>query len=269
MAHLGVLKALEQNGIYVDMVAGTSAGAMTGTLYASGLDPAYLTQVFTTELQPSWFFRRLPSGGYWYLLYKYRRHQFGSMLRKYLGQARMEQLVIPAFTVSVDLAEGEPLVSGTGNATTNILRSINLPPLALPIVQAEQAFVDGGLLDNVPADVLVAKGCNFVIASTVTAKLEKGFHGKRHWFGGRGVSTIKVIMRQNMIQHRQMNAVGVQPADFVIAPDVTSFDISEFTRAGEMARIGEATTDAVIGNLRKMLHRLDSKIFEMRSREAA
>ena len=49
-------------------------------------------------------------------------------------------------------------------------------------------------------------------------------------------STIQVIMRQNMIQGFNMNSVGVQPADFVIAPDVTSFDISEFTRADEMAR---------------------------------
>jgi predicted acylesterase/phospholipase RssA/CRP-like cAMP-binding protein len=265
MAHLGVLKALEQHGIYIDMVAGTSAGAMTGTLYAAGLDPERITRFFTTDLQPSWFFRRLPDGGYWYLLHKYRRHKFDPMLRKYLGRARLEQLVIPTFTISVDLVEGEPLVSGAGDATTDILESINLPPLALPIMLSGQAFVDGGLLNNIPADVLVAKGCNFVIASTVTAKLEKAFgrpHAKQSWFRGRGVSTIKVIMRQNMIQHHRMNAVGIHPADFVIAPDVTSFDISEFTRADEMARIGEATTIAAVTDLRKMLSRLDSKLFD-------
>ena len=59
-----------------------------------------------------------------------------------------------------------------------------------------------------------------------------------------------------------MNSVGVQPADFVVAPDVTSFDMSEFTRADEMARIGEATTDASVAKLRKMLSRLDFKLFE-------
>ena len=265
MAHLGVLKALERHGIYIDMVAGTSAGAMTGTLYAAGLDPGYLTHAFTTELRPSWFFRRLPDGGYWYLLYKYRQNKFDSMLRKYLGPARMEQLILPIFTVSVDLVEAEPLVRKAGDATIDILESINLPPLALPILQPGHAFVDGGLLNNVPADVLVDKGCNFVIASTVTAKLEKAFgrpHAKRRWFRGRGVSTIKVILRQHMIQSREMNAVGARPADFVIAPDVTSFDISEFTRADEMARIGEATANATVTNLLKMLSKLDSKLFE-------
>jgi predicted acylesterase/phospholipase RssA len=261
MAHLGVLKALEQHGIYVDMVAGTSAGAMTGALYAAGLDPEYLIHVFTTELQPPWLFRQLPHGGYWYLLYKYRRHQFDSMMRKHLGGANMEQLILPMFTVSVDLVGGETLVSGVGDATIDVLQSINLPPLALPIIQSEQAFVDGGLVNNVPADVLVAKGCNFVIASTVTAKLEKDFAGLHSKLRGRRISTLQVIMRQNMIQHYMMNAVGVQPADFVIAPDVTSFDVPEFTRADEMARIGEATTNATVANLRKMLSKLDPNLF--------
>jgi NTE family protein len=265
MAHLGVLKALDQHGIHVDMVAGTSAGAMTGALYAAGLNLDYLIHVFTTDLQPPWFLRRLPAGGYWYLLYKYRRHHFDSMLRRYLGGAKMEQLLIPVFTISVDLVQGGSLVRSAGDATMDVLESINLPPLALPIFQSGQAFVDGGLLNNVPADVLVAKGCNFVIASTVTAKLEQKFggpHSKRRSHGAPAVSTIQVIMRQSMIQRHSMNAVGVQPADFVIAPDVTSFDLSEFTRADEMALIGEATTNATIGNLRKMLNKLDSRLFE-------
>ena len=263
MAHFGVLKALEQHGIYIDMLAGTSAGAMTGTLYAAGLDPEHLIRIFKTDLQPPWFFRHLPGGSYWYLLYKYRRKKFDSMLRKYLSHATMEQLLLPMFTISVDLVEGGPVVSERGDATIAILKSINLPPLALPIIDSGQASVDGGVLNNIPANVLVAKGCNFVIASSVTAKLEKDFMGIR----SKGASatgffsTPQVIMRQNMIQHYNMNSVGVQPADFVVAPDVTSFDISEFTRADEMALIGEASTNATVADLRKMLSRLDSKLF--------
>jgi predicted acylesterase/phospholipase RssA len=169
------------------------------------------------------------------------------------------------FAISVDLVEGEPLVRQVGDATVNVLESINLPPLSLPIIRSGQALVDGGLLNNVPANVLVSKGCNFVIASSVTAKLEKDFVGIRSKEGSRSsrsFSTIQVIMRQTMIQDFKMNSVGVQPADFVFAPDVTSFDISEFTRADEMALIGEATTNATVENLRKMLSKLDPKLFE-------
>ena len=264
MAHLGVLKALEQHGIYVDMLAGTSAGAMTGTIYASGMDPEYGTQCFKNDLMPSWFFRRLPGCGYWYLLYKYRCNLFEPMLRKYLAQLRMEQLVIPVITIAVNLVDGVPLVRDSGDATHNILESINLPPLSLPIIRSEQALVDGGLLNNVPANILIAKGCNFVIASTVTAKLEKDFQGIRSGKtrgASRLFSTIQVIMRQSMIQSYNMNSVGVQPADFVIAPDVTSFDLSEFTRADEMAVIGENATRASVQRLKSMLLKLDAKLF--------
>jgi predicted acylesterase/phospholipase RssA len=176
----------------------------------------------------------------------------------------MEQLVIPVTTIAVDLVDGVTLVRDTGDATYNVLESINLPPLSLPIVRLEQAVVDGGLLNNVPASALVAKGCNFVIASTVTAKLEKDFMGirsKRSRGVSRFISTIQVIMRQNMIQSYSMNAVGVEPADFVIAPDVTAFDITEFTRADEMAVIGENTTNASVHELKAMLGKLDPKLF--------
>src|SRR6185436_7001330 len=76
MSHLGVLKALEQNGIVVDMIAGTSAGAMSGIVHSSGLDCDYSASQFSADLRPSWLFRRLPKGDQWYLLYKYRRGHF-------------------------------------------------------------------------------------------------------------------------------------------------------------------------------------------------
>ncbi len=237
---------------------------MVGGIYAAGLDPEYVTRCFKSDLLPPWIFRQLPAGGYWYLLYKYRRHQFGPMLRKYLDNLRMEQLLIPVMMISVDLVEGVPLVRDSGDATDNMLESINLPPLSLPIVRAEQALVDGGLLNNVPASALVAKGCNFVIASTVTAKLEKDFMGIRSnkpRGAGKFLSTIQVIMRQAMIQSYSMNAVGVQPADFVIAPNMTAFDLSEFTRADEMAVIGESTTNETVHQLKAMLLKLDAKLF--------
>jgi NTE family protein len=264
MAHLGVLNALEQHGIFVDMLAGTSAGAMTGTVYASGMSPEYSTNCFKTDLLPSRFFRMLPAGGYWYLMYKYRFNQFGPMLRKYLSTLRMEQLTIPVTTIAVDLVDGVPLIRDTGDATNNILESINLAPLALPIVQSEQAVVDGGLLNNVPADILVAKGCNFVIASTVTAQLEKEFMGIRgkKKTGLKGfMASVRVILRQALIQSYSMNRVGVEPADFVIAPNVTAFDLSEFTRADEMAKIGEEATQETVHQLKAMLAKLDGKLF--------
>lgn len=205
MAHLGVLKALEQNGVVVDMIAGTSAGAMTGTVYSSGLDVDYSIAAFVRDLTPSWFFRRIPRGGHWYLLHKYRRGHFDPMLRKYLDDKRLEQLPIPMTTVTVDLVSGAPVIRDQGDAVSAILESINLPVLSPPICRSGQALVDGGLVNNVPANVLVRKGCNFVIAVSVTAKLEAEFAHIRpdlHLEKYRSPSTLQTLLRGYLVSGR-------------------------------------------------------------------
>jgi hypothetical protein len=116
MAHLGVLKALERSGIVVDMIAGTSAGAMTGILYGAGLDGDYCANQFSNDLKPSWLFRHMPRGNHWYLLYKYRRGHFDPMLRNYLHDWRLEQLAVPCFSVTVDLVSGQSVVRDHGDA---------------------------------------------------------------------------------------------------------------------------------------------------------
>ena len=264
MAHLGVLKALEQSGIVVDMIAGTSAGAMTGTLYAAGLKPDYLVDRFVNDLRPSWFFRYLPRGDQWYLLYKYRMGRFDPMLRRYLKDIRIEQLSLPMHTVTVDLIGGEPVVRDTGDAVHGILESINLPVLSKPINRPGKALVDGGLINNVPADVLVSQGCNFVIAVSVTAKMENEFARNRPdtpLERMRSASTIQTVLRSFLVQSKNINALGVQPADLVIEPDVTGFELTEFTRTDELAAIGEQTTKEAIPEIQRLLNRLDDKLF--------
>jgi predicted acylesterase/phospholipase RssA/CRP-like cAMP-binding protein len=264
MAHLGVLKVLEQNGIILDMIAGTSAGAMTGTLYASGMDVDHTVERFVKDLTPSWLFRRMRHGEYWYLLYKYRRNQFDPMLRRYLSDLRLEQLPIPMNAITVDLVSGEPKVRDRGDAVDGILESINLPGLSPPICRNGQALVDGGLVNNVPADVLVSKGCNFVIAVSVTAKLEKEFANIRPDSAGpryKTPSVMQTIMRGYVVQNVNMNSVGVQPADLIIELDVTRFDLSEFTRTDELAAVGVETTEASIERIYTALADLDKQLF--------
>jgi len=264
MSHLGVLKALERSGIVVDMIAGTSAGAMTGVMYSAGLDPDYNANQFATDLRPSWFFRRLPQGNYWYLIHKYRRGKFDPMLRKYLHDWRLEQLAVPCVSVTVDLVSGNSVVRERGDAVHAILESINLPVLSVPIVRDGQALIDGGLVNNIPADVLVSMGCNFVIAISVTAKLETRFCDIRpgHAILSRNKPGIgPTILRSLLVQNHNLNAFGVQPADVVIEPDVTGVDSAEFMKAKELAAIGEAAAMEQIPKIRRLLNRLDPQLF--------
>ena len=252
------------SGIVVDMIAGTSAGAMTGILYSAGLDPDYNANQFATELRPSWIFRHLPRGNHWYLLYKYRRGHFDPMLRKYLHDWRLEQLAVPCLSVTVDLVSGKSVVRERGDAVHAILESINLPVLSVPIVRNGQALIDGGLVNNIPADVLVSMGCNFVIAVSVTAKMETKFcditAGKATRPGTKP-GILPTLLRSLLVQSHNLNAFGVQPADVVIEPDVTGFDLTEFMRAKELAAIGEAAALEQIPKIRRLLARLDPQLF--------
>jgi predicted acylesterase/phospholipase RssA len=269
MAHLGVLKVLEEHGIVVDMIAGTSAGAMTGILYASGLDGGYLANQFTADLRLSWLFRHLPRGGQWNLMYNYRRGRFDPMLRRYLHDWKLEQLAIPCLAVTLDLVSGQSVVRERGDAVHAILQSINLPVLSVPICSNHEALIDGGLVNNIPADVLVSMGCSFVIAVSVTAKMEKQFCDitpETPTPPRRRPTMVQTILRSLLVQNYSLNAFGVRPADVVVEPDVTGFDLTEFMRANELAAIGEAATLEQIPQIRQLLTRLDPQLFLPASR---
>jgi NTE family protein len=257
-AHLGVLHVLEQNGIVVDMIAGTSAGAMTGVPYASGLAAKRWAEIVAVDLKPPLLFRYLPDGRNWHLMYLYRTHKIDAMLRKYLSDCRLEQLPIPCCAVTLDLVSGEAVIRDHGDAVIAILESINLPGLSLPIIHGGQALVDGGVVKNIPADVLVDRGCNYVIAVSVTAKIEQEFPTKSAM--GR-VSTMQTIMRSLLAQNMGVNSFGVQPADAIIEPDVTQFDLNQFTEAVEIARIGELSALAELPKIKEQLQQLDYPLF--------
>jgi NTE family protein len=237
---------------------------MTGIFYASGMDPAYNAARFADDLRPSWIFRHLKNGGHWYLMYKYRRGQFDPMLRQYLHDYQLEQLSLPCLAVTVDLVGGNYVVRERGDAVHAILESINLPVLSAPICRNGQALVDGGLVNNIPANVLVSMDCNFVIAVSVTAKMEKQF-GDITPEGptprGKTPSILQTLLRSLLVQSYSVNAYGVQPADVVIEPDVSGYDLAQFTKARELAAIGEDAARQQIPKIKQLLSRLDRQLF--------
>jgi predicted acylesterase/phospholipase RssA len=264
MAHLGVLKALEDHGIVPDVIVGTSVGAMTGILYSAGLDCDYLADEFATKLNPPWMLRQLPNGGYWYLLYKYRRSEFEPMLREQLHDWKLEQLAVPCAAVTVDLVSGLAVVRERGDAVHAIVESINLPMLSAPICRDGQALVDGGLVNNVPADVLASQDCNLLIAVSVTARIKTEFGMNKPETPTPGMVTpsdLRTLLRTLEVQNFNLNRVGIQPADVVIEPDVVDFDLSEFARAKELARKGEEAALALVPRIRRLLARLDAGLF--------
>jgi NTE family protein len=151
-----------------------------------------------------------------------------------------------------------------GDAAHAIVESINLPVLSSPIRREGSLLVDGGLVNNIPADILVDQGCNFVIAVSVTSKMEQEFAKNRPDTPTekmRRASTLQTVLRSYLVQNMNMNSVGVQPADIVIEPDVTKFELTEFNRTDELAAEGEIATVEAVPQIKKMLSQLDDKMF--------
>ena len=263
LAHLGVLHAFDEAGITFDIMAGTSCGAMAGITYAAGMPTDAAVEAFGRDLKPSRWFRALPKGQNWYLLTQFRRGNWDGMLRRYLHDWRLEQLPTPFLTLTVDLISAREVVRDRGDAAHAILESINLPGISRPIMRDGMALVDGGVLNNLPADVLSNRGADFIVGVDVTSRL-------RHELGGnrrdtppdrvKAVGTVDTLLRVFETQAHGLGNIRSRAVDFWISPDTAAFDFADFTRAREIAAAGESATQQVLPQLRVQLAELQRKL---------
>ncbi len=264
MVHLGVLQVLEEAGITIDRMSGTSAGALTGILYAAGYSANFLIDAFARDLKPSRLYRLLPYGDACYMWMKFRAGGWEDMLRKYLQSWRLEQLAVPFSAVAVDLVSAETVIHRDGDAVNALLESINLPGIARPICRDGKTLVDGGVLNVVPANVLVNQGAKFVIASDVAAKISFEFVGNNSATPTERMkvpNTMATLTRVRTIQDRNIRSIGGDAADIIIEPDVSQVQPSDFKRAHEIAKLGRVAAEKALPELWRVLNAMDPQLF--------
>jgi predicted acylesterase/phospholipase RssA/CRP-like cAMP-binding protein len=265
MAHWGVLRALEQAGLSFDVMSGTSAGAMVGILYSAGMSPEEGVENFLRDLRPSRQFRSLPKWPNWYLVAQYRRRAWDRLLRQYLHDWRLEQLPIPFYAVTVDLVQVGTVMRSRGDAVQAILESINLPIVSKPILSDGMALVDGGVLNNLPADVLAESGVDFVVGVDVSSHIRPEFAGNRPDMPTnemKDVGVLDTIFRIFEAQAHDLGKFRNQAVDFWIKPDVSGFGLAEFHRTAEIAVAGETSALEVIPELKRRLADLEARLLE-------
>lgn len=263
MAHLGVLRVLEEAGLSFDAMSGTSAGAMAGILYASGMSPDDAVENFQRDLLPSRLFRLLPKWPNLYLVSKYRRRAWDGMLRKYLHDWRLEQLQIPFHAVTVDLVQVSTLVRRQGDAVHAILESINLPIVSPPILRDGMALVDGGVLNNLPADVLVDQNVDFVVGVDVSSRVRNEFAGNRpNTPTGKmkNAGVLDTLFRIFESQAHNMSKFRNRAVDFWINPDTSGFGLAEFHRTAEIAAAGESAARSILPELKHRLADVEERL---------
>src|SRR4029078_1333927 len=220
----GVLRALEEAGLSFDVMSGTSAGAMAGILYASGMSPTEAIKCFQRDLTPTRVFRTLPKWPNWYLVSQYRRLAWDGKLRKYLHDWLLEQLPIPFNAVTVDLVQVRTVVRQQGDAVHAILESINLPVVSRPILRDGRALVDGGVLNNLPADVLAESGVDFVVGVDVSSRVRNEFAGNRPDMPTvkmKNASALDTLLRIFESLAHNMGKIRNRAVDFWIKPDTS------------------------------------------------
>ena len=238
IAHIGVLKVLEEEGIPIRMVAGTSVGALIGAAYCSGLTIAELEEVahkvrFTTFVR--WTLSRFGFAS---------NDRMVSFLARTLKVQTFEELRIPLGVTATDFHTGEGAVFRTGSIIDPVRASCAYPGMFLPVEIGGRWLVDGMLSNPVPTRPLREMGAERVLAVQLKGQWSKTT-APRHLFD--------VIGQSFAIAQDMMSSVWRTAADVVIEPDVAGFDYDDFKRADELIRAGELAMRRALPEVRKWL----------------
>jgi NTE family protein len=238
IAHVGVLKVLEEENIPIQFIAGTSVGALIGAAYCSGVSTAELEQIAAQV--------RFKHFAKWTL----SRFGFASnarmigFLNRVLKVKTFEELRIPLAVTATDFSTGEGVVFHSGPLVDPVRASCAYPGMFLPVTIRGRMLIDGMLAHAVPTRPLRQMGSKHVLAVQL----------KGTWAGDAGPRHLFDVIGQCFAIAQEMNSgLWKQAADLVIEPDVNGYKYDDFERSPDLIRAGELATRAALPELRKWL----------------
>lgn len=160
-AHLGVLKALNEKGLYPEILSGTSAGAFAGVLYADGHSPEEILTFFQNKGFKEFAEFTIPQGGF------FKSHGFQSFLKKHLRARTFEELKIPLRVVATDIELGQSKIFSSGPLIPAVIASCSVPIIFTPVEIDKHYYVDGGLFKNFPVST-IRRECNKIVGVNVS-----------------------------------------------------------------------------------------------------
>ena len=256
LAHIGVIKTLEKD-FPIDMISGTSMGALVGANYALTRD-IYALEKTLLEIANRKEIREIEklinSGSpqeekkiilqslvsfvknmYLYNLRAIKRWVFSGREIFWIFDALglnvdFSQLQIPFTCTAVDLRNGEEVILSKGNLKDAVLASVSLPGVFPPVKMDDKMLVDGGIVCSVPVDAVRGMGADLVVAVFVEAQI-----GYSKPLG----SGLDIMFQADAIRAFKLSELKAKSADFIIYPDVGRMSWAEFSRAQECIRAGE------------------------------
>ena len=240
-AHIGVIKALESQGILADIVVGTSAGSVVGALYAAG-NSGFALQRMALDMDEAaisdW---ALP------LFAKTSGVLKGEALQLYVNRAvnnvPIEKLKIPFGAVATDLQSGKPILFQRGNTGMAVRASSAVPGVFQPVQIGSHSYVDGGLVAPVPVRFARDMGADFVIAVNISTQTD----------AQAAISSLEVLMQTFSIMGQRINQFELKEADIVIQPSLGTMKSNDFNGRNLAILAGEQATFAVMAQIKQKL----------------
>ena len=257
LAHIGVLSVLQQEGIPIDLLAGTSMGGFLGAVYAAGMDPSAIKAEALSLSSP----RRL-----WSLidLVPPRRglvegHKVHEYMANWLGDRTFDDLRIPLTVVAADLNTGRQVHLNQGSVVDAVRATIALPGILAPVERDGQLLVDGGILNNLPTDVARDMGADIVVAVNVVPDdqtervLDQTPHHRWHIPGALS-DAASVMLRSVQVMRIELDRRRLEetPPDIMLQPAISSQIgiLTGFTCAEEIITAGEEAARQALPQIR-------------------
>lgn len=273
LAHIGVLKTIDSLGIKIDHIAGTSMGAVIGSLYASGYSGKELEDIFRNidfekligddlPRASKTFYERENSEKYAISIpfnnFKIQlpsaisRGQnvfnlFSKLTLHVSDTEEFKNLPIPFFCIATNVETGKPVILERGSLAQAIAASGAFPSLFQPVVINDQILIDGGVVNNYPIDELRAKGMDIIIGVDVQDDLSTRENLK---------SAPKILLQINNYRTIKDMVEKAKKTDIYIKPDIKGFTVVSFDEGAQIIKRGEA---AAIKNLEKLKNLSHSK----------
>lgn len=273
IAHAGVIEVIEELGIPVDMVLGTSMGSIVGGLYAAGYSPAEMQELVRGLDWPILFSERRddPAGRFRllrdsrfpaHLAFDRSGLRFGEGLLQgqhiltlftgltldVAGVEDFDRLPVPYRAVAADIVTGERVVFSKGSLAEAMRASMSIPGLFVPWDDGRHLLVDGGIVDNMPVDLARELGADIVIAvesrvrtAASPAELRSGF--------SISAQTLELFVEENMRASRK-------EADLLIRPELSGLNPASFAAAAELIDRGRGAALALRPELEALAARI-------------
>ena len=222
-AHIGVIKVLEANSIPVNMVVGTSAGSVIGSLYASGYNGFQLQKIALDVDKSDIADFCIPDNGF------IKGEKLEAFVNKMVKNVPLEKLRLPFYAVATDIQSGQEVVFSTGNTGAAVHASCSIPGVFRPATFGGRTYVDGGVVSPIAVDAARARGADLIIAVDISSDLDRS----------KPQGTIDTILQAVNIMYWKISTIQLPRADVVVRPKVGKIGSSDFDRRNEAIMEGE------------------------------